>query len=44
VPVDLPPGDYRLIAGLYQPASGQRLTIVNGADFVELGTVAVEPQ
>ena len=30
------PGDYQLIIGLYDPATQQRLTTSNGADFVEL--------
>ncbi len=36
-----PPGEYRIIAGLYDAASGQRLPAPAG-DFVELGTLAVE--
>ncbi|MEZ4767830.1 MAG: hypothetical protein R2844_05320 [Caldilineales bacterium] len=42
VPDDTPPGSYRLITGLYDAASGSRLAIA-GADFVDLGTVSVEP-
>lgn len=42
LPADLPPGDYRLIAGLYDPASGQRLVTAKGADFVALGRVLVD--
>jgi hypothetical protein len=40
---DLPPGDYRLIAGMYNAASGQRLPVSSpaGGDFVDLGTVIV---
>lgn len=37
-----PPGDYRLIAGLYRSATGQRLTQADGSDFFELGMVRVE--
>jgi len=36
-----PPGQYRVIAGLYDAASGQRLPAPAG-DFVELGSLAVE--
>jgi hypothetical protein len=36
-----PPGVYRLIAGLYDATSGQRLT-TGGDDFLELGTLTVE--
>ncbi len=35
------PGDYRLIIGLYDPATGQRLTTPAGADFIELIGLAV---
>lgn len=38
VPDDLPPGDYRLVAGLYDPAGGQRL-----GEETDLGPVRVEP-
>jgi 4-amino-4-deoxy-L-arabinose transferase-like glycosyltransferase len=41
IPVDLPAGTYRLIAGLYQPATGQRLLSRDQADFVDLGLVTV---
>jgi hypothetical protein len=41
LPADLPPGDYRLITGLYNPATGQRLATGEGTDFVELGRVSV---
>jgi hypothetical protein len=41
VPFDLPAGDYRLIAGLYNPATGQRLSVDQGEDFVELGRVTL---
>jgi mannosyltransferase len=36
-----PPGEYRVIAGLYDPTTGQRLP-AGGGDFVELGTLRVE--
>ncbi len=40
--IDLPPGDYRLIAGLYDiddPA--ERLPASTGGDYLELGTITV---
>jgi mannosyltransferase len=37
-----PPGEYRIIAGLYDSATGQRLLSSDGGDFVELGTLTVE--
>jgi hypothetical protein len=43
LPTDLPPGDYRLITGLYDPNTGQRLTTESGNDFVDLGIIHVEP-
>lgn len=39
---DAPPGDYRLIAGLYQPDTLARLLVATGGDFVELGRVVVK--
>ena len=41
VPADLPPGEYRMIAGLFDPASGQRIAW-GKADALELGAVAIE--
>jgi mannosyltransferase len=40
---DLSPGDYRLIAGMYNAASGERLPVSSpaGGDFVDLGTVTI---
>lgn len=40
IPYGTPPGDYRMIAGLYDPTSGQRLP-VNDRDFIDLGAVTV---
>lgn len=37
----LTPGDYRLIAGLYNPADGSRLLTSTGLDFIDLGLVTV---
>jgi mannosyltransferase len=46
LPADVPPGEYRLLLGLYDPASGQRLTVTQGekagADHVLLGQVRVK--
>jgi hypothetical protein len=36
-----PPGSYRLIVGLYDSQTGQRLAVQGGQDFVELGQVEV---
>jgi hypothetical protein len=41
IPLDLPAGDYRLIAGLYNPATGHRLAVDQKGDFVELGQVTL---
>ncbi|MCB0208754.1 MAG: hypothetical protein KDJ52_05475 [Anaerolineae bacterium] len=42
LPPNLPAGDYRLIAGLYDPTTGRRLPTDTGSDFVELGNVTVQ--
>lgn len=47
LPADLPPGTYRLIAGLYDVANGTRLPVFGTdggvlGDAVALGTVAIE--
>jgi hypothetical protein len=41
LPADLAPGDYVLIAGLYLPESGERLTTEGGESYVTLGTVRI---
>lgn len=41
VPFDLPVGSYRLIAGLYNPVTGQRLPVDQQGDFVDLGQVTL---
>lgn len=42
VPRALPPGDYRMIAGLYLPESGaERVPTEDGSDHVQLGSVTV---
>ena len=35
---DAAPGAYRLVVGLYDPATGQRLLTMGGEDAVELAT------
>jgi hypothetical protein len=37
-----PSGSYRIIAGLYDAATSQRLAVSDGGDFVELGTLTIE--
>lgn len=39
---ELSPGPYTVIAGLYRPATGERLVTPNGADFVRLGEFTVK--
>ena len=41
LPGQLPAGDYRLITGMYEPATGKRMSISTGGDFVDLGTVTI---
>ena len=37
-----PPGDYRLIAGLYDGQTGQRVVVAEtGEDFIDLGTLCI---
>ena len=44
---DVPPGHYTLIAGLYHPATGRRLTLIGGqepaADHCVIGEIIVRP-
>ncbi|HEX2171773.1 MAG TPA: hypothetical protein VHL09_04955, partial [Dehalococcoidia bacterium] len=40
LPPDLPPGRYRLIAGLYQLPTGQRLPLPDGGDTAEIDVVS----
>lgn len=42
VPADAPPGECRLVAGLYQPATGERLPLVDGAEVVVLQRIKVQ--
>ena len=41
LPLDLPRGDYRLIAGLYNLTTGERLSVNGTRDFVELGHISI---
>ncbi|MGQ9785647.1 MAG: glycosyltransferase family 39 protein [Anaerolineae bacterium] len=41
LPTNLPPGQYRLITGMYDASSGQRLPLSTGGDFIDLGTVRI---
>ena len=42
VPANTPEGEYRLIAGLYNPDdAGARLITIDGPDWIELGTMRV---
>ncbi|HZY41530.1 MAG TPA: hypothetical protein VFF59_05965, partial [Anaerolineae bacterium] len=43
LPADLPVGQYRLVAGLYQELNNTRLKLPNGNDFVELTTFEIGP-
>ncbi|MEW5956922.1 MAG: hypothetical protein AB1801_04305 [Chloroflexota bacterium] len=38
----VPPGDYRLLVGLYDPVTQQRLARPDGADFAELTTITIQ--
>jgi 4-amino-4-deoxy-L-arabinose transferase-like glycosyltransferase len=42
LPGHLPPGDYHLVVGMYDPVTGRRLPVSTGADFIDLGRVAVQ--
>jgi hypothetical protein len=42
LPAGLPPGDYRLVTGMYDPVTGERLPVALGGDFVALAEVKVE--
>jgi len=44
LPSDLPAGTYQLIAGLYNPATGERLPVASKGDFVELSQFTLNRQ
>ncbi len=37
-----PPGDYRLVVGLYNSATGERLLLENGQSYLEVTTIGIE--
>lgn len=39
----IPSGEYRLLAGLYDPQTGKRILLENGADHLVVGTVNIIP-
>jgi hypothetical protein len=41
LPADLPAGEYRLVAGIYDPASGERLAIASEGGAVQVDTLLV---
>jgi hypothetical protein len=43
IPTDLPAGTYRVTTGLYNELSGERLTLPDGKDAIELTTMEVKP-
>jgi hypothetical protein len=43
VPAELPPGDYTLVAGLYEPESGVRLALPDGESAALIHRFTVEP-
>jgi len=40
---DAPPGEYRLIIGLYHADTGERVLLSTGVDFVEIGEITATP-
>ncbi|HMQ55539.1 MAG TPA: hypothetical protein PKD98_25890, partial [Anaerolineae bacterium] len=42
LPADLAPGPYRLITGLYEPATGRRLPLAGGGNAVELQQLTIQ--
>jgi Dolichyl-phosphate-mannose-protein mannosyltransferase len=43
LPAALPPGQYQLRAGLYQPETGSRWLTAAGADFIDIGVLEIAP-
>jgi hypothetical protein len=41
IPQDLPAGAYQVVAGVYDPVTGQRLLTTDGNDAVTLGHVEI---
>ena len=44
LPLDLPPGDYRLISGFYDPETWQRLLAPDGGDHVIISAIRILSQ
>jgi hypothetical protein len=46
IPIDraLPAGEYRLITGLYDPVTGQRVSLSTGENFLQIATITVDPR
>jgi hypothetical protein len=42
IPADAPPGTYKLVAGLYDPATRQRLALPDSTDAVSLTTLTIK--
>jgi hypothetical protein len=42
VPATLPPGTYTLLAGRYDPETGERVALMQGGDTIVLGEVKIE--
>lgn len=43
LPADLPPGDYQLWLGVYEPTGGTRLTLPDGNDHDVLAKISISP-
>jgi hypothetical protein len=43
IAADAPPGRYRVVVGLYDPATGARLPLSSGGDMLVLGEVEIGP-
>ena len=41
LPADIPPGDYTIITGIYDAATGKRLAVQGGGDFVAISALKV---
>jgi len=43
IPADVPPGQYRLVAGLYDPGTKERLSLPDGTSAVSITSFVIEP-
>jgi 4-amino-4-deoxy-L-arabinose transferase-like glycosyltransferase len=41
LPANLADGKYRIVVGMYEPPNGARLTLTDGSDSIEVGTVSI---